>query len=184
MRVYFATQDPDEKIILFLRRHPITFLGNILRLVLVSSAIPIILYVINRFYPEIKGETFYVLIILTLCLYFLYNLLFFLIAFIDYYLDVWLVTDRRIVNIEQKALFNRTMAELRIFRIQDVTYETKGLLQTFLKYGNVYIQTAGIKERFIFKQVPNPEKVQRIIIDLHDGICEHSIEAMHAEEEK
>jgi len=40
------------------------------------------------------------------------------------------------------------------------------LAQTFLDYGNVHIQTAGERTRFIFKNVPQPERVKEQIIAL------------------
>ena len=58
------------------------------------------------------------------------------------------------------------MAEQRLYRIQDVTSEVKGVLPTIFKYGNIYIQTAGEIERFIFEQIPNPDQIRDYIIKL------------------
>jgi hypothetical protein len=32
----------------------------------------------------------------------------------------------------------------------------------------VYIQTAGRQERFVFKSVPQPDKLERLILNLYD----------------
>jgi len=92
--------------------------------------------------------------------------------FVDYYLDVWIVTNERIIDSEQRQLFSRVIAEHKISKIQDVATEVHGILPTFLNYGDVFIQTAAETKRFIFKQVPNPMEVKRTIT----ALCEHSAE--------
>jgi uncharacterized membrane protein YdbT with pleckstrin-like domain len=88
------------------------------------------------------------------------------IVWINFYLDVWIVTDTRIVNIEQLGLFSRHISELKHNKIQDVTSEVQGLVPTLFGYGNVYIQTAGNKQRFVFKQIPESTKTRNIIMQL------------------
>jgi hypothetical protein len=86
--------------------------------------------------------------------------------FVDYYLDMWIVTTGKVLNIEQHGLFSRTVSELDLTTVQDVTSEIKGLIPTILNYGYVYIQTAGKEERFIFEQVPHPDKVRARLLEL------------------
>jgi len=167
---YFDTQDADEKIILLLRRHPLIFLGPIFRLVFGFALLFTVRYIIRAFWPALAETSFYPPTALAGYFFSLLLILIFFIDWLDYYLDVWIVTDRRIVNIEQRRLFNRQVSEQRIFRVQDVTSESVGLIPTIFKFGNVYVQTAGARERFMFKQVPQPEKVKQIIIDIHDEL--------------
>ena len=88
--------------------------------------------------------------------------------FVDYRLDTWIITNERIIDMQQLGLFDRVISELNINKVQDVTAEVHGQIQTFLDYGNVYIQTAGVQERFIFYSVPHPEEVARLIIQVND----------------
>lgn len=88
------------------------------------------------------------------------------ILWIDYYFDVWIVTNERIVNVEQKGLFFRSISELKLENIQDVTVEVSGIIPTFLNYGDLFIQTAAEKERFVFKHVPNPYAIKDLIMNL------------------
>jgi hypothetical protein len=88
------------------------------------------------------------------------------VEFVDYYLDVWIVTNKRILNIEQLGLFHRTASELALSTVQDVTSEVKGILPTLFNFGTVYIQTAGETRRFIFKEVPDPEEIKEKIISV------------------
>jgi uncharacterized membrane protein YdbT with pleckstrin-like domain len=93
---------------------------------------------------------------------------FFFILWLDYYLDAWIVTNERIINIEQRGFFNREISELKLTKIQDVTSEIIGVIPTLLDYGNIYVQTAGEKERFAFCQIPHPNRVKNIIVQLQE----------------
>ena len=67
----------------------------------------------------------------------------FFIKWTDYYLDVFILTDRRVIYITQKGLFSRRIATSRLDRVQDVSAEVTGMMPTFLNYGDVHVQTAG-----------------------------------------
>lgn len=92
----------------------------------------------------------------------------FIIAWTNYYLDVWVVTNERILDIEQYSLFSRDVSEFRLDRIQDVTIEVKGILPTLLHFGTVHVQTAGEAREFIINGVPDPYKVRDALIKEHD----------------
>lgn len=84
----------------------------------------------------------------------------------DYFLDMWIVTNERIINIEQFGLFRRKVSEMRLNQVQDISSEMHGFLETFLTYGDVTIQTAGEKLQFHFKNINNPDEVKLTIARL------------------
>lgn len=86
----------------------------------------------------------------------------------DYYLDMWIVTNRRIVDIEQKGFFNREVSTLPIERIQDVTIEVKGVVATVLNFGNIHVQTAGESREFSIRGIPDPRNTKEIILKQHE----------------
>lgn len=134
--------------------------------------IPLVLYWLAKaadvqtFYSIFNHPLIFPVIVLVLSIYYLFIWLFLYNQFIDYYLDVWVVTNKRVINIEQENLFARTISIKELYKLQDVTSEVEGIFPTFLKYGNVYIQTAGEKERFVFEQVPNASKIAERVIEL------------------
>lgn len=85
---------------------------------------------------------------------------------IDYWFDIWIVTNQRIVNIEQRALFVREISELHLERVQDVTSEITGLIPSILNYGDVVVQTAGEQKYFRFRRVPDPNGIKDAIMRL------------------
>ena len=82
----------------------------------------------------------------------------------DYYLDLWIITNQRIVDINQKGLFNREVSEFMLDKVQDVTVEIPDMLATFMKYGNLKIQTASDKT-FEIKEIPNFYEAKNLIMD-------------------
>ena len=163
---HFPQQKPGEEIIYFLRRHWIVPLRNI-AISLLLAAIPLGFY-----YVFLSGTTFLdsdvwrALYVLGTSSFYLFVILFTFTNFIDYYLDVWIVTNQRIINIEQKGLFGREVSEKDLGRMQDITANVKGIWATILKYGDLHIQTAGEQQRFVFKQVPHAEDLTREISNI------------------
>ena len=117
----------------------------------------------NDFGDFFKGQNTYPVSILVISIYSLSIWLFFFHAFVDYYLDVWIVTNQRIINIEQKGLFSRIVSEQKLNRVQDITSEVHGIWATMMHFGTVYIQTAGEEPRFVFKQIPHPYDVRKVV---------------------
>jgi membrane protein YdbS with pleckstrin-like domain len=161
---HLPNQRPDEHVILFLRRQWFALL-TIATAVILLNGVPILL---GWFYLDQTQTLFSRPIIgpalaIVASMYFLSIWLFAFLEVTDYYLDTWIVTNERIINIEQEGLFNRTASELDLAAVQDVTAEIRGFLQTVFTYGNVFVQTAGERERFHFKNIDNPEQVKEKI---------------------
>lgn len=88
------------------------------------------------------------------------------VDFTNYYLDVWYVTDERLIDVEQKGIFYRDEATTRLELIQDVTVETAGILATFFRFGDIRVQTAAQSREFCMESVADPESVKRQISTL------------------
>src|SRR5262249_33122838 len=87
----------------------------------------------------------------------------------DYYLDIWIVTDRRIVNINQISLFDREVTSWRLDRIQEVTIGVRNIFETLLGYGSLEVQTAGPADEFAtIRGVRDPGFIQKTITELVD----------------
>lgn len=85
-----------------------------------------------------------------------------------WYMDIWLVTEERLLDIQLLRLFKREVSELHISEVQDARADQAGIVATLLHYGNVICQTAGAKNNFTMQSVSNPEEVAGLIIDLHE----------------
>lgn len=164
---HFVRQKPYEKVEHVLRRHWFTFLPVVFSFI-IMIILPIGVYWgINQGFPGfLQGPMLYPILVLLGSAYFLYTLLFFYVQFIDYYLDLWIVTNDRIIDTEQKGLFARSITELELFQIQDVTTNVTGFFATFLKYGDLVIATASNTTTIIFHNIPNPDFIRQELIRL------------------
>ena len=158
----FEGKEANEEVLFLLRRHPFTILAQ-LALFILLFFVPILCGII--FFSFILShnlkEIFFFLSSLW-CLI-LWQVIFYSLTM--YTLDVWIVTDHRIIDSTQNCLFNRTVAEIQLSKIQDISVKTEGLIQTFLKFGDLEIQSAGAENKFRFLQIPNPEKIKNAIMN-------------------
>jgi uncharacterized membrane protein YdbT with pleckstrin-like domain len=89
------------------------------------------------------------------------------VAWLDYYLDVGVVTDQRVVDTDQRGLFQRKTSELEAEMIQDVSAQRHGLLQLLFNFGDVIIQTAGERPNFTFTAIPKPMDFVKTITETY-----------------
>ncbi len=157
----FPGQEADERIFVFVRRYFVAFLPTLLLVVFISLFGIFILGFMAQFIE-------FNIVLLFGSAYLLFILLFTLVSFFDFYFDLNVVTDRRVIDIEQNRLFSRSVSELLFEDIEDVDSKVNGILETFFDYGDVMIQTAGAKPNFIFEQVHHPNQIAAIILDLSD----------------
>lgn len=88
----------------------------------------------------------------------------FFIVYTDYFLDIWVLTDKRLIDAEQLGLFAREVSVVRIEHIQDATTNVTGILPTIFGYGDVHIQTAASEKEFVLRNVNNPKHVRDMIM--------------------
>ena len=164
---YLIKQKSYEKVKFIARRHIFTFFIQIL-LFVILGAMPFGLYLMIRslFPTLLSAQPIYALGVLLGSIYYLSVLLFFFTSFVDFYLDVWIVTNDRIIDIEQFGLFSRTISELELFRIQDITTNVHGIFPTIFKYGDVIVQTASTNVGVVFRSVKNPDKIRESLLEL------------------
>ena len=173
---FFPGQQKNEEIVLILREHWFFLAIKLAIWALLTLVVLLVKNFLVRSAPQLLTEPYihYVDLARNLYVMFLVLALFTVIAL--YYLNVQVVTNERIVDIEQKTVLNRIVSELHLAKIEDVSSETKGFFGTALRYGNVYVQTAGTEERFLFERVPNPELVNKVILDLYEKLPHHQLE--------
>jgi len=176
----FGDQKPYENIILILRRHPLVLVSIVFAFV-ITGIIPIlVLGFVSNLLPSLP-EVQDLLTFASVVYYLLWTYgLFYELT--DFFLDVWIVTDHRIVDIQQIGLFNRDVSETRLDKVQDVTTKITGYFPTFFNYGNVIIQTAGTEREFEFQQVPDPVFVKDTILYYSDQFRSTHIDGIEVHE--
>jgi len=166
-KYHFGGQKPDEQVLLVLHRHWFDIISQFFILLAMTFVLIGSFFILPTIFPDIAHGQFTNLFLFLENLFFMFIWITFFLVWVDYYFDVWIVTDQRIVNIEQKGLFAREVSELELEKIQDITTDVNGLIPTFLNFGDLQIQTAGKEEKFIFHNIPDPYEVKNIIMNLH-----------------
>lgn len=157
----FEDQEKGETVVLLLRRHPFVALLPISAL-LIFAVIPLLAFM--AFYSNIIHSKYAYLALFVGSIYYM---VLWLIAFyylMMYTLNTVIITDKRIIDRDQIGFFNRKVSELHLYRVQDITVETKGILPTLIRYGDIIVQTAGVEQKFVFRQIPKPEAVRASIM--------------------
>lgn len=172
----FPTQTKQERVFLLIRKHWFVYMPfGLLFILMILPVVAVMVYWSFNFetITTLNGN----IIIVGASAYLLSLLGVQLFGFVDYYLDVDIVTDRRLIDIDQNGLFKRKISELYLHQVQDVEAKVEGIAATLLHFGDVYIQTAGERENFIFRSIPHPYTVAKQIVNLHEQQYQHDLTA-------
>jgi len=169
MKLFFPGQQEGERIHLVTRPHWIILAMKIAIWLFFAALFALSDYLAGA--TPVLAEAPYISafnLAKTIYLMFLVAAIFYI--WIIYYLNYQIVTNERVVDVDQGNLLLHTTSELHLSQVQDVTAEIKGFLGNIFDYGSVYIQSAGAKVQFEFDHVPNPHAVAKLILDLYEKI--------------
>ncbi len=93
----------------------------------------------------------------------------FFYAWTKEYFDVWFITNKHIIAINQRQMFDREESFMELNRIQDVFFEREGFLATMFGFGRLKVQSAGTEQEFIIENVRDVETKAHKIMDLRDA---------------
>lgn len=155
----FEGQRPDEEVVLMLRQHPwvMSSTGFIVLLIIFICALPLILPggFIGLKLLAIGCAVGAVLAGLRLFIW--WN-------------TVYVVSDQRIIGIDQQKVLMRKVNEVPLENIQNITHVKKGVGAMTFDYGTVLIQTSGGKTAARLRNVEHPLEVQQKVLDANRHI--------------
>ena len=157
----FQGQREDEKIILTLKKYWFILFWPFFK--------GIVFILIALALPSTKSIGFYIFNSGPIAFLYLTWLVFWAsylaYEYLNWHRDKFIITDHRIINIDQKSLFKRKVSELELEKIQDVSHEIKGMFATALNFGDVILQSAG-SENIVLADIANPAEMQDIVVKL------------------
>lgn len=162
-KVFFEGEDEGEEVLLTLRKHPVTnlkwFLIFIFLLIVPIPIKAVLSEEILNFVP-INFQ----LIIITF--WYLFTFGYFLTSYLVWFYSVYIVTNRRIVDIDFNDFLSKKFSEAPIRNIEDITHHYIGVVQPIFNYATIQIQTAAESKEIEFELIPDPANVQDFISDL------------------
>ncbi len=117
---------------------------------------------------------------LTNIIFWLYFTVFIFIEWLNHELDMYVVTNNRVIWIEQISFLNRTVSECNLWQIQEVNSKTSWLFANILNYWTLSIQTAWnmttLKMDFCPDSMQEARKLLNIVDDYRDKHTTKSVE--------
>jgi hypothetical protein len=163
--IRFEYQEADEKIILFMRAHFITNVSWMI-LAFILLILPIILFNFTNMLNSIETIVPFRYIVILVSFYYLIVVGYIYNCFIIWFYNIGIVSTKQIIDIDFTDIMYRDVAKARIQEIVDIEYKQAGFMHNFFDYGDLFIQTEGIKPNFEFNAIPHPDKTATIILDL------------------
>ncbi len=131
MHAEFEGQQEHETVIFTFRRHPVALRKGFYSLLIpfLVLSIPVLIWPENLNYLWVAFGGLGL------------GLLLFFYHWIGWYFSVFIVTQLRLRQITQKGLFNRSVIDLGINKIQNISYNVPGFTAATLGYGTIVVQT-------------------------------------------
>ncbi len=149
----FEGQRPDEELLFVFRRHLIAMRKGFYLLLgcLVVTAIPPLIWQDNLelFLLPVGG--------------FALGLILFFYHYIMWYFTIYVVTNQRIRQITQRGFFGKDVVELRLSKIQNISYNIPGFSGEIFGFGTIVIQT--FVGDLVIRNVEHPEKTYNKLQD-------------------
>lgn len=159
------TLEEGETLVIQVRKHWLFILGHA-TVLLMFSVVPVMLapvlfrYITPGLQEEIGGVLLASLYLFLSSAWLWFVLVMFFVMWTNYYLDVLVVTNRRLIDMEQFVLFSRDETIILLENIEDVKMETIGFLATVLHFGNLQIQTAGATKEMVIRNIMRPDQIK------------------------
>lgn len=143
----FEGQREGEEVIYVFRRHFMTSIKGILWFILLTA-----LGVVPSFIWPDNNQMFCVWLI-----FFAVGIIGAVYSWILWHFSFYIVTNQRLRQVRQKGLFNRSVVDLELGNIMNMSFGVHGMFATMLNYGSILIQTeAG---DLVLSMVSHPETV-------------------------
>jgi hypothetical protein len=166
--------EPGERITIAVRKHWLVFVGELLPYAILALApllLPLVvdyLGTVNPQFTEIIGDNVslgnpWVRLLLGLWWLLMWTGAFNTLT--RYFLDQWIITTTRIVDIHQFGFFRRHVSSFLLSHVQDVTTDVNGFFQTLVGFGTLRVETAGEQsQHFIMGGIPDPQGMRDLIM--------------------
>ena len=170
----------EDNMVFSIRRHFMSLFKTFF-LVILMLIIPILVVsAFRRIDSAMFSNVSFNFLVVIGSIYYLITVTFAFLQWVTYYYNLFMVTDKEVLDVTQDGLFDRRVTEISLLRIQDVSARIHGFLGTIFNYGDVVAESAGENSRtYIIKDIPNPIAVANRILDLHN---EHIAKEERADE--
>ncbi len=148
---YFEDQFDDEDVLFVFHKHPIIMRKGLI-LGLLGPLVGVLPAALD---PNLGLGYFFGGLIAG----FVLGLLLFFPSWVGWHFSVFIVTNKRFIQIVQRGFFHRSVADIGLSQIQSINYEIAGIQETLLGFGTIKLQTYVGDVNI--KDVHRPDKIQK-----------------------
>ncbi|MFZ1258044.1 MAG: PH domain-containing protein [Candidatus Saccharimonas sp.] len=109
----------------------------------------------------------------------LLGLILFSYYFIIWYFTIFIVTTERIRQVTRRSLFGKDVVELRLEKIQNISYTIPGLIGELFRFGTIVIQT--FVGDLVIHNVEHPTKTYNKLQDAVHNATKDRVQQPHEE---
>jgi membrane protein YdbS with pleckstrin-like domain len=99
-----------------------------------------------------------------------------------WYFSILIMTDRRLVIVEQQGILDRSVSQVNLDKINDISYRKRGIIETSFNVGTLFIQIANSQEKIELENIRFPSKRQQELFGLQGDYVEESIDEFKEED--
>lgn len=173
---YFKGQQTDETLICFARHHWIFIIKELVYFTIFSGIILFCFYKIDLIKELLRGERELKIFFVTGFLIATVYLHRFFLKLFNYFLDVEIITDRRIIEHKKTLFFHDTIDSIDMGQIQNIEMVIEGLLPNLLGYGDIKVYLNASSAVKTFTCMPNAKFHFRCINRQKDAIQQSLME--------
>ncbi len=168
----FDGQHEDEEVLMVFHRHPVVMRKGLIAMLvgLLFGMIPSLIWPTNLVY------LWFAPLGLLLGGFFLFY------SWIGWYYSVFIVSDQRLIQITQTGLFNRSVVDIGLDKIQNINYQINGFQETVLGFGTILVQT--FVGDLVMDNIHHPQDVQEKIVKTIKQLGYSSFRAVEPEAEE
>lgn len=152
MAILETTLHPGESVIMTIRRHPLILVGKLIPF-LILDYLPYLLPKVGILLDQV-GTTNVIgwtelfafsnpWVSFTVGVYWLFVWMGAFGVFVNHYLDQWILTSERIIDINQRDFWSRDVSSMLLSRVQNVETNISGFFHTLFGFGTVSVETGG-----------------------------------------
>jgi len=157
-QVTFETQEEDEQVVLVMRKAPVTNIkwALIAGLLALMPAFIVVLGVLSDYL-----DSSYLLVAMIVWELFVVGYIF--EEFLRWFFNIYIVTDRRVVDIDYPNFLWREVSDVDLLKIQDVTTRNQGIMAAIFNFGDIWVLSAAEMTTIEYLAVKEADNVAGII---------------------
>jgi uncharacterized membrane protein YdbT with pleckstrin-like domain len=153
-----VAMQPNESVLLVVRRHPVYMVAKLLGLGLVAIVpAALVLWLVSAT-AGLSGAIGLTTIIIVVVWVVVWTVVGYFVWYKHEH-DLWVVTNQRLLDLNKRSFFDQRVSSADLINVQDISITKDGVLATLFNFGDVRCQTAGVEGAFVLSGIPDPTRV-------------------------